>query len=87
MYICYGYVLDSYPFICTTVLYTYDSNSFEFDCWYKMFEFVLRIKVFFVLVVAGRMPRRCAATGTLWYFPDFIDENHLRNSFTFSHHI
>ena len=62
MYICYGYVLDTYPYICTIIINTYDSNSLEFDWKYLVFEFILSIRMSFVLVGAGRMPRRCAAT-------------------------
>ena len=53
MYICYGYVLDTYPYICTIVIKTYESNSLEFD---------LSIRVSFEPVRAGRMHRRCGAT-------------------------
>ena len=63
MYICYGYVLDTYPYICTIVINTYDCKSLEFDWKYLMFDFAMSIRVSFVLVGAGRMPRRCAATG------------------------
>ena len=62
MYICYGYVLDTYPYIYTIVKNTNDSNSLQFDLKYLMLRFVLSIKVPFVLVGAGRMHRRYPAT-------------------------
>ena len=72
MYICYGYVTDTYPYISTIVKNTYDSNSLEFDQKYKMFEFVLMIRVSFVLVGPGRIPRRCATTVLFWKLHQFI---------------
>ena len=65
MYSCYEYVLDTYPYICTVVNITFYSNSFEFDSKFLMFEFVLSIRVSFVLVGADRIRRRCTATKTL----------------------
>ena len=62
MYICYGYVLDTYPYIYTIVKNVLHSNSLEF--WLKVCSVWVFVstKVSFVLVEAGRMPRRCAAT-------------------------
>ena len=62
LYICYGYVLDTYPYICTMVKIAFHFNSLEF--WLKLCSFwvCLSIRVSFVLVGVGRMPCRCAAT-------------------------
>ena len=30
MYICYGYALDTYPYICSLVKNAFNSNSLEF---------------------------------------------------------
>ena len=57
-----GYVIDSYPYICTIVKNTYDSNSLEFQKKYLMFKVVMCMRVISVLVGAGRMPGSCAAT-------------------------
>ena len=60
------------------IINTYDSNSLEFDWNYLMFEFVLSIRVSFVLVGAGRMPHRCAVT-----LPPFMDKTFPCSVFSF----